>query len=163
MGDTGNIHGLKSNLHATRPHMPTHFQQTMEQILVKLKYNPSSISMQDVRHLSENVEVGDERSANLVSAIEAFAIANKELNGPHTSPTQKSSVSLLTIVEDLHAAVDSNPGEVTSEVLSTAQSILCSKYKYSSLWHKALYDHRNFGPYSKPADYMICGCIYRVC
>ena len=102
------------------------FQAVMKQILVKLKHNPSSITTEDARRLSENVEARDERSARIISAVESFAIANGNLHEQDPSLGQAPHTSLLTVVKDLHAAVESSPSEVTPEILRTAQSVVSS-------------------------------------
>ncbi|CAO2656704.1 Nn.00g055070.m01.CDS01 [Neocucurbitaria sp. VM-36] len=96
----------------------------MENILVKVKKNTSSITTEDARRLSENVEARDEKSARIISAVKSFAMTNKALHEPNTSLGQAPYTSLLTLVEDLHVAVDTNPGDVTTEVLRAAQSVI---------------------------------------
>ncbi|KAH9879223.1 hypothetical protein J1614_002662 [Plenodomus biglobosus] len=100
--------------------------QQLEQTLLKLKQNPSSITTEDARRLSENYDTHDRRSARIISAVEAFAVANVEVHDQSPSLGQEIHTSLLTIVKDLHAAVSSNPDDVTDEVLKTAQSVVSS-------------------------------------
>lgn len=113
---------------ASKPTREDLFQQEMEKILVKLKNNPSSITTEDARRLSENVEARDEKSARIISAVESFAVANEALHEQDPNLGQAPHTSLLTVVKDLHAAVDTSPGDVTTEILRTAQSIVSSKF-----------------------------------
>lgn len=104
------------------------FREQMEQILVKLRDNPGTITMEDARRLSENYDAGDERSARIISAVEAFAVANEQLHEQDITMGQAPHTSLATVVTDLNAAVELNPSGVTSQVLRVTQSILSSKW-----------------------------------
>ncbi|KAF1839905.1 uncharacterized protein K460DRAFT_297597 [Cucurbitaria berberidis CBS 394.84] len=99
----------------------------MEKILVKLKNDPGSITTEDARRLSENVEARDEKSARIISAVESFAVANEALHDQDPSLGQAPHTSLLTVVNDLHAAVDTNPSDITTEVLRTVQTNIVSE------------------------------------
>ncbi|OAL55669.1 hypothetical protein IQ07DRAFT_557306 [Pyrenochaeta sp. DS3sAY3a] len=101
----------------------------MEKILVKLKNEPGSITTEDARRLSENVEVNNEKSARIISAVESFAVANESLHEEIPPLGQPIHSSLLTIVMDLQIAVQRNPGDVTDEVLRTTQSIVTKMQK----------------------------------
>ncbi|EMD63302.1 hypothetical protein COCSADRAFT_93075 [Bipolaris sorokiniana ND90Pr] len=78
------------------------FQDQLEVILDRLKTDPSSITADDARLLSENFNTHNERAVRIISAVEYLAIANK----------------------DLHVALGGSPEEVTTEVLRTTQSIV---------------------------------------
>lgn len=108
------------------------FQQDMEKILVKLKNEPGSITTEDARRLSENVEANNEKSARIISAVESFAVANESLHEEDPTLGQPPHSSLLTIVMDLQAAVQCNPSDVNDEILRTTQSIVTSKYSTST-------------------------------
>lgn len=129
MGDTNTEkQSLDSSLEATsKASREELFQQDMEKILVKLKNEPGSITTEDARRLSENVEVNNEKSARIISAVESFAVANESLHEEVPPLGQPIHSSLLTIVMDLEIAVQCNPGDVTDEVLRTTQSIVTSK------------------------------------
>ncbi|KAI8940224.1 hypothetical protein NX059_003928 [Plenodomus lindquistii] len=103
--------------------------QQLDKTLLKLKQDPSSITTEDARRLSENYDAHDERSARIISAVEAFAVANVEVHNQNPSLGQEIHTSLLTLVKDLHAAVTLNPGDVTDEVLKTAQSVVSKMQK----------------------------------
>src|SRR2546425_675991 len=81
----------------------------MEHTMVKLMNNPSIITTEDARRLSENVAATDEKSARIISAVEAFAVANEDLHDEEPSLGQAPHTSLLTVVNDLNAAVEANP------------------------------------------------------
>ncbi|KAH7399251.1 hypothetical protein BKA66DRAFT_159297 [Pyrenochaeta sp. MPI-SDFR-AT-0127] len=125
MAETSSTRSLKPTPHVTQGvHIEAAFQQAMELILVKLNYKPSSITTEDARRLSENAEARDERSTRIIAAVKAFAVANKELHEQNPSLIQGPHKSLLTVVEDLHAAVDFNPNEVSTEVLENTQNVI---------------------------------------
>jgi hypothetical protein len=105
-----------------------YFQSLMQDILVKLKNDPSSITTEDARRLSENAVVGDLRTAKIISAVEAFAVASETINEVDPQLGQAPHTSLLTVVNDLKVAVDQNPTDVTAEVLKKAQTVVSSKY-----------------------------------
>jgi hypothetical protein len=110
----------------------SYFQDILNEILEKLRDDPSSITTEDARRLSENAVADDLRTAKIISAVEAFAAAsefdhevNPQMdNAPHTS--------LLTVVNDLRVTVDRNPTNVTTEILRSAQAVVSSKC--STLW-----------------------------
>ncbi|KAH6879251.1 hypothetical protein BKA58DRAFT_399212 [Alternaria rosae] len=83
------------------------FQDQLEAILKKLRSDPSTITAEEARILSENVAIRDDRAVRIISAVESLAIANK----------------------DLHIAVDGSPYEATTEVLRVAQSIVSKLQK----------------------------------
>jgi hypothetical protein len=105
-----------------------YFQSLMQDILVKLKNDPSSITTENARRLSENAVVGDLRTAKIISAVEAFAVASETINEVDPQLGQAPHTSLLTVVNDLKVAVDQNPTDVTAEVLKKAQTVVSSKY-----------------------------------
>lgn len=53
------------------------FQDQLEVILDRLKTDPSSITADDARLLSENFNTHNERAVRIISAVEYLAIANK--------------------------------------------------------------------------------------
>jgi hypothetical protein len=53
------------------------FQDQLEAILRKLRTDPSSITAEEARILSENVTTRDDRAVRIISAVESLAIANK--------------------------------------------------------------------------------------
>jgi hypothetical protein len=105
-----------------------YFQSLMQDILAKLKNDPSSITTEDARRLSENAVVGDLRTAKIISAVEAFAAASETINEVDPQLGQAPHTSLLTVVNDLKVAVDQNPTDVTAEVLKKAQTVVSSMY-----------------------------------
>lgn len=56
---------------------PSQFQDQLEAILDKLKTDPSSITADDARLLSDNFTTRDERAVRIIFAVEYLAIANK--------------------------------------------------------------------------------------
>lgn len=101
----------------------------LQKVLDKLQKDPLSITTEDARRLSENYEASDERSAKIISAVESLAVAAQEIHEETPSLGQGPQTSLLTVVNDLKVAVDSNPAEVTSEILKTTQTIVSSKFR----------------------------------
>lgn len=106
-------------------------KQQMEQILIKLKNDPSTITTEDARRLSENHDAGDIRSARIISAVEAFAVANREISKDDLNPGQAPHTSLPTIVQDLHTAVERSHNDITSEILQNTLHIVNSKQSLS--------------------------------
>lgn len=104
-----------------------YFQGILNNILDKLRDDPSSITTEDARRLSENAVAGDMRTAKIISAVEAFAAASEVIHDVDPQLGQPPHTSLLTVVNDLKAAVDQNPTDVTTEVLRTAQNVVSSK------------------------------------
>jgi hypothetical protein len=96
-------------------------------VIQRLRSNPSSITEEDARRFSENVEAKDARSARLVSAVESLAAARNDIYGQDHSLGQRPHPSLLTVVKDLYAAVEANPDDVDLEILKTTQSIVSSE------------------------------------
>ena len=117
-------HGAVNN---QEPSSQLKLQQEMTEILHKLKNNPSSITTEDARRLSENAEARDERSARIISAVESLAVANVEVHKKDSDLGQVPHTNLLTVVQDLNAAVIRNPEDVTPDVLKGAQSVVSSK------------------------------------
>jgi hypothetical protein len=130
------------------------FQQHLQIVLDKLKKDPLTITavsqdgkhlllvllgplltfvspmQEDGRRLHEHFDARDERSARIISAVEALALANQDLakeKGKESTLGQDGHASLLTVVEDLLAGVDANPEDVTNEVLKLAQLAVSSK------------------------------------
>jgi hypothetical protein len=106
-----------------------YFQELMEDILRKLKQDPSSITREDARRLSENAEARDMRTAKIIAAVEAFAEAHEYIYPKNSDPglDQAPHTSLPTILKDLSVAVDINPSDVTLEVLRAAQAVVSSE------------------------------------
>ncbi|KAI4631947.1 uncharacterized protein J4E87_002654 [Alternaria ethzedia] len=86
------------------------FQDQLEAILKKLRKDPSTITAEEARILSENVATRDDRAKG-------------------SSQAQASHRSLLMAAKDLHIAVDGSPDEATTEVLRVAQSIVSKLQK----------------------------------
>lgn len=97
-----------------------------QNVIERLRNDPSSITEEDARRFSENVEVRDASTARLVSAVESLAAAHKDIYGGKISLGQSLHPSLLTVVKDLYAAVETNPEDVNTEILRTTQSIVSS-------------------------------------
>ncbi|KAJ4345290.1 uncharacterized protein N0V89_011420 [Didymosphaeria variabile] len=99
-------------------------------VLNKLKTDPLSITPEDARRLSEQVEVTDRRSAKIVSAVESLAMASEDIQqqlDPQTnSPpmVQVPSHTQHNLVNDLKAAVDNHPDDVTADLLKATQDIV---------------------------------------
>jgi hypothetical protein len=103
-----------------------------DSVIKKLLTDPTSISPEDARHFSENIEVRDAKSARLVSAIESLAAVREDLRGTDASLGQTPHPSMLTIVRDLLADVEKYPQDVDMEILKTTQAIVNSEYILSS-------------------------------
>ena len=70
----------------------------------------------------------DARSARLVSAIEAFAAAHDDIAVEKgESLAGAGHASLHTLLQDLHSAVDRNPGDVTQTLVRLTQSLVGSR------------------------------------
>jgi hypothetical protein len=103
-------------------------------VVDKLKNDPTTVTADDARRLHEHFNATDKESARLISAIEAVANANGELasvQGDTEALAKSGHTSLTTIAEDLLHAVESNPGDVTVEVLKLTQTAV-SKMQVSS-------------------------------
>jgi hypothetical protein len=105
-----------------------YFQDLMQDILDKLRDDPSSITTEDARRLSENTVADDLRTAKIISAVEAFAAASETIHEVDPQLSQAPHTSLLTVINDLKVAVDQNPTDVTTEILRKAQTVVSSKY-----------------------------------
>jgi hypothetical protein len=102
-------------------------------VLDKLRNDPLSITTEDARRLSEQVEVTDRRSAKIVSVVESLALASQDIQQLDTqsdSPpmAQVPRHTQHNLVNDLRAAVDNYPNDVTSDLLKATQDIVTSKY-----------------------------------
>ncbi|KAL5408620.1 hypothetical protein PMIN04_011343 [Paraphaeosphaeria minitans] len=98
-------------------------------VLDKLRTDPLSITPEDARRLSEQVEVTDRRSASIVSAVESLALASQDLQQLDARADQPHMVNephhtQHVLVNDLKAAVDSNPSFVTPDLLKATQEIV---------------------------------------
>ncbi|XPS70743.1 hypothetical protein M3J09_002945 [Ascochyta lentis] len=100
-----------------------------QNVIQRLRSDPSSITEEDARRFSENVEARDASSARLVSAVESLAAAHSDIYGQHVSLEQKPHPSLLTVVKDLYAVVETNPEDINTEILRTTQSIVSKMQK----------------------------------
>ncbi|KAH8733031.1 hypothetical protein GQ44DRAFT_601333 [Phaeosphaeriaceae sp. PMI808] len=98
-----------------------YFRDIVNNILKKVRHDPSSITTADARRLSENVVVNNQHTARIISAVEFFANASEAIYGVDPSLGQTPHTSLLTAVRDLVMAIDQNPTDVTAEVLKLAQ------------------------------------------
>jgi hypothetical protein len=98
-----------------------------DSVIRKLLTDPTSISPEDARRFSENVEVRDAKSARLVSAIESLAAVREDLRGTDVYLGQTPHPSMLTIVRDLLADVEKYPQDVDMEILKTTQAIVNSE------------------------------------
>lgn len=102
-------------------------------VLDKLRTDPLSITPDDARRLSEQVEVTDRRSAKIVSAVNSLAVASQDIKemGPKLDLggelASKPSHIQAALVTDLEAAVDKYPHEVSQEVFQKVQGIASSK------------------------------------
>ncbi|KAK7183497.1 hypothetical protein DPSP01_008497 [Paraphaeosphaeria sporulosa] len=100
-----------------------------KKVLDKLRTDPLSITPEDARRLSEQVEVTDRRSASIVSAVESLALVSQDLQQPDAQAGQPHMVhearhTQHVLVNDLKAAVDSNPNSVTPDLLKATQEIV---------------------------------------
>ncbi|KAF1951852.1 hypothetical protein CC80DRAFT_187655 [Byssothecium circinans] len=98
----------------------------LKNVLDKLVQDPLSITTEDARRVSENFVARDEQSAKIISAVETLAVAAQDVHEtmPTTTLGQAPNISLLAVVNDLKAAVDTNPQQVTTEILRTTQGIV---------------------------------------
>ena len=119
---------------AVTPHPASEISNVPQDIIERLRSDPSSITEEDARRFSETVEARDERSARLVSAVESLAAAHNDIYSKDSSLSQSPHPSLLTVVKDLHAAVEANPGDIDAEILRTTQSIVSSKLHAPLRW-----------------------------
>jgi hypothetical protein len=97
-----------------------------------LRTDPLSITTEDARRLSEQVEVTDRRSAKIVSVVESLALASQDiqqLNTQTDSPSmaQAPRHAQHNLVNDLRAAVENYPNDVTPDLLKATQEIVTSK------------------------------------
>jgi hypothetical protein len=102
-----------------------------QDVIERLRSDPSSISEEDARRFSESIETRDARSAHLVSAVKDLAAAHNDIHAKDSSLEQSPHLSLLAVVKDLYAAVEANPENVNTEILRTTQTIVSSKLSTS--------------------------------
>jgi hypothetical protein len=115
-----------------------HFQSIVNEILVKLREDPRSLTTEDARRLSKNTVADDARMAKIISSVEAFAVANEVIHDIDPNLSHAPHTSLPTLINDLKVAVEKNPADVTTEVLRTAQNIVSSECTHS---HSYRYMH----------------------
>lgn len=109
-----------------------------QDVIQRLRSNPSSITEEDARRFSEYVEAKDARSARLVSAVESLDAARNDIHGHDAGLRQSPHPSLLTLVKDLFAAVEAMPDDVDTEILKTTQSIVSSECRHVSTMMRQL-------------------------
>jgi hypothetical protein len=105
-----------------------YFQSIVNDILVKLREDPRSLTTDDARRLSENAVADDMRMAKIISAVEAFAVASEVIHDVDPHLGHAPHTSLMTLINDLKVAVEQNPTDVTTEVLKTAQNVVSSRF-----------------------------------
>jgi hypothetical protein len=97
-------------------------------VMEKMQKDPTSVTADDARRFHEHFEVIDEHSARLFSAIESFAAAHDDIAAEKGQTLVGAGhASLHTLLQDLHSAVDRNPGDVTQTLVQLAQSLVSSK------------------------------------
>ncbi|KAH3941717.1 hypothetical protein HBH98_205930 [Parastagonospora nodorum] len=101
----------------------------VKDVIHKLQNNPTSITTEDARRLSENTVVSDLQTAKIISAVEAIASSSAIIHQVDPTLGQAPRTSLPTIITDLKAAVDQNPNDVTTEVLKNAQNVVSKMQK----------------------------------
>jgi hypothetical protein len=116
----------------TRSSMPN-AKEFPDTVITKLLNDPTSISTEDARRFSENIEARDARSARLVSAVESLAAVREDLRGTDAPLGQTPHPSMLTIVRDLLADVENYPQDVDEEILKTTRAITNSECSVGSL------------------------------
>ena len=104
-----------------------------QDMIQRLRSKPSSITEEDARRFSGNVEAKDARSARLVSAVESLAAARNDMYSSDAGLNHSPHPSLLTLVKDLYAAVEIMPDDVDTEILKTTQGIVSSKCHLTSV------------------------------
>ncbi|KAF2437423.1 hypothetical protein P171DRAFT_182524 [Karstenula rhodostoma CBS 690.94] len=115
--------------HADRTSSSSSEYSHFKEVLEKLRTDPLSITPEDARRLSEQVEVTDRRSASIVSAVESLALASQDLQQLDTQSDPPPMVheprhTQQVLVNDLKAAVDSDPTLVTPDLLKATQEIV---------------------------------------
>jgi hypothetical protein len=105
-----------------------YFQSIVNDVLVKLREDPRSLTTEDARRLSENAVADDMRMAKIISAVEAFAVASEVIHDVDPRLGHAPFTSLMTLINDLKVAVEQNPTDVTTEVLKTAQNVVSSRF-----------------------------------
>jgi hypothetical protein len=108
-----------------------HFQSIVNEVLVKLREDPRSLTTEDARRLSENTVADDARMAKIISSVEAFAVANEVIHDINPHLSHAPHISLPTLINDLKVAVEQNPADVTTEILRTAQNVVSSECIHS--------------------------------
>ncbi|KAF2663083.1 hypothetical protein K491DRAFT_584500 [Lophiostoma macrostomum CBS 122681] len=99
-------------------------------VIEKLQKDPTTVTTDDARRFHEHFDVNDEHSARLVSAIEAFAAAHDDIAAEKgESLVGAGHASLHTLIQDLHSAVDRNPGDVTQALVKLTQSLVSKMQK----------------------------------
>lgn len=104
-----------------------YFQELLADVHRKLKHDPTELTTEDARRLSENVDINDRRAALLVTAVESYVIGNEAMHEVDPNLGQAPHTSLSTILNDLKFAVELNPHNVTQDHLKSAQEIVSSR------------------------------------
>jgi hypothetical protein len=103
------------------------FQQKLEEILRLLRFNPSAITASQATFLRQNANPKDERTAAIITAIEAFVGAHQAEETPYEKG--RPDTQMAFIVDDLNSVLDnSKTVVVTPEVLRNAQVAVSSEY-----------------------------------
>ncbi|KAF2187035.1 hypothetical protein K469DRAFT_570863, partial [Zopfia rhizophila CBS 207.26] len=105
------------------------FQYHLQKVLEQLKKDPMSITAEDARRLHEHYNAVDERSAKVISAVEALAVVTPEIATTGGEDASNGTVSLYALVKNVHSTIDTNPADVTPDILKLAQSIVSKMQK----------------------------------
>ncbi|KAF2270479.1 hypothetical protein CC78DRAFT_611377 [Lojkania enalia] len=135
MASTSNRHHSKLvQGHKSTGSPKVDFHSFFQEVLEKLQKNPLAITAEDARRLHEHFDATDERSAKIISAIEALALAQPDIMATSNGKIEAAApsppkVCLLTLVNDLAATVDANPDGVSPEVLESTQRVVSKMQK----------------------------------
>jgi hypothetical protein len=106
----------EQEMRLTRHHK---LQNGMELILGKLRHNAKSITTEDARGLADNAEDGDERTTDIIAAVEDIAARNEAeragVNDDHPRSTGHTSQSILSLSQNVIERLRSDPSSITEE------------------------------------------------
>ncbi|ORY08872.1 hypothetical protein BCR34DRAFT_657954 [Clohesyomyces aquaticus] len=98
------------------------FQFHLQKVLEQLQRAPLSITPADARRLHEQYTASDEHTANIISAVEAMAVANRDIKSDDGLYNAAQDPAILhTLLMDLHVTLNINPQYVTPDLLKSAQ------------------------------------------
>lgn len=96
-------------------------------VLGKLQHDPSALTTADAGALADMAEGSNAHTATVLAALTDLAMHNESMAAASRGDERACISHVGRMVENLHAAVKDSPGDVTTEILQTTESILDSE------------------------------------